>query len=268
MPRRDRSSEGSGGEGGHDGGGSLRWLLTYADMITLLMAFFIMMYSMSILNIAKFSKVAFSIRSGFGGVTPGQGKSVLGTSGQFSAKPSPITGDSAGVPWAVVQKVQRFVKEQELESAVRMYTDRRGLVISVVTDKFLFPRGAADLPPASHKVLRAIGDAIKDIPNDVQVVGHTCNLPISSNKYPSNLDLSTARAATVWHFLVGKCHISPERLSASGYGEFRPAAPNTSEKNRAINRRVEIVIVSNTGGNDETERQGQWTLREGSRVSH
>ena len=244
MPRRGRSSDGDGG-GGHDGGGSLRWLLTYADMITLLMAFFIMMYSMSILNINKFRQAAISIRSGFGGTVAGQGKSVLGSSGQFSAKPSPIPGESTGVPWKVVQNVQRFVKERNMQSAVKMHTDERGLVISMATDEILFPKGDADLSLASQKIIRGVGEAVKSVPNRICVEGHTCDLPITSDKYPSNWELSAARAATVLHFFIEQVKIPPERLSQAGYAQYKPVAPNTSERNRALNRRVDIVVLNN-----------------------
>ncbi len=144
MPRNKKSSGDHGG-GGHDGGGSLRWLLTYADMITLLMAFFIMLYSMSVMNLNKFREVAISIRSGFGGMVEGQGRSVLGTSGQFSIKPSIIPGDTVGISWQIVQKLQALVKEKHLQKVVNLRVDERGLVVSLVTDKLLFAKGQAEI---------------------------------------------------------------------------------------------------------------------------
>jgi chemotaxis protein MotB len=244
MSRRRRLTE-EGGGGGHDGGGSLRWLLTYADMITLLMAFFIMMYSMSVLNLGKFQQVAFSIRSGFGGMVQGQGKSIMGTSGQFSAKPSSIEGDTTGVPWQAVQKIQSFVEQQNLQKFVKMRIDERGLVITLVADKMLFARGQADLSPIALRLIASVGSAIRTVPNTVRVEGHTCNLPIVSDKYPSNWELSTARAATVVRFLIEHGGMQPQRLSAAGYADSKPLVPNNSERNRAVNRRVDIVVLKN-----------------------
>ena len=244
MARRRRLSGDSGGEG-HDGGGSLRWLLTYADMITLLMAFFMMMYSMSILNLNKFRQVAISIRSGFGGLAEGQGRSIMGTSGQFGVKPSPITGDTVGVPLQVVKRIQKLVKDKNLQRSVRLGQDERGLVVTLVTDKLLFGKGDADLSPASETLITSIAGAMKDVPNSIRVEGHTCDLPIVSNRYPSNWELSTARATTVVRCLIEQAGLPPDRLSAAGYADVRPIAPNTSERNRAMNRRVDIVVLKN-----------------------
>jgi len=242
MGRVARTSGDHGG-GGHDGGGSLRWLLTYADMITLLMAFFIMMYSMSILNLARFRQVAFSIRSGFGGLTEGQGKSIMGSSGQVSVKPSPIAGESTGVPWQIIRRIQRFVREEDLEKVVKLRTDERGIVVSLVTDQVMFGKGQADLSPLAKKLVFSIADTIRGIPNEIRVEGHTCDLPIVSNKYPSNWELSTARAAAVVRFLIEQVGVPQERLSAAGYADSKPLAPNNCERNRALNRRVDIVIL-------------------------
>lgn len=229
--------------GGHDGGGMLRWLLTYADMITLLMAFFIMLYSMSILNLNKFHQVAISIRSGFAGLVEGQGKSILSGSGQFSVKPTPIEGESVGVPWRVVREVQRYIKEQGLDQSVKLRADDRGLIISLVTDKIAFRRGAVDLTPEAMMILGSVGKTLKSLPNQIVVEGHTCDLPISNDRYPSNVHLSAARASNVAYYLISKVGVPPERVAVAGYGEWKPLVPNTSEKNRAMNRRVDLVIL-------------------------
>ena len=250
MGRRSKGG-GEGGGGGHDGGGSLRWLLTYADMITLLMAFFIMLYSMSVLNLAKFQQVAVSIKSGFGGMVEGQGRSILGSSSQFNIKPSPIMGDTAGVPNQTVKKIQTMIKDEKLENKVRLRVDERGLVISLSTDKVLFGPGRASLSPSAMKIIDAVAGSLKDIPNEVRVEGHTCDLPIRSSEYPSNWELSTARATNVIRYLIDKKGFQPDRLSAAGYADSRALVPNTSESNRAVNRRVDIVVLRSqvVGGN-------------------
>ncbi len=223
-----------------DGGGSFRWLLTYADMITLLMAFFILMYSMSVLNVSRFREVAVSIRGGFGGVAGTEGRSVLADSGHTGRRPMTI-GDT-GIPWRVVQEIEGFVRDDRLEKSVRMRVDERGLIISLVTDKLIFKRGEADLSPATVRIIGRICDTLKTVPNRIQVEGHTCDLPIAS-RYPSNWELSTARASTVVRYMIEVKGIPADRLSASGYADSKPLVPNSSESNRAANRRVDIVLL-------------------------
>lgn len=242
MARKGRNN-GQDEGGGHSGGGTGRWLLTYADMITLLMAFFIMLYSMSVLNLAKFQQVAISIKSGFGGLVNGQGKSILGTSGQFSIEPSPIEGDTVGVSPQIVQRLTTLVRDPKNQDAISMRVDERGLVVSLVTDEVLFAKGQADLSPVAKVLLSKIAVILADTPNYIRVEGHTCDLPMVSPRYPTNWELSTSRATNVVRFLIEDKHIKPYRLSAAGYADVKPLVPNTSERNRARNRRVDIVIL-------------------------
>jgi len=220
-------------------------------MITLLMAFFIMLYSMSILNLAKFQEVAISIKSGLGGEVNGQGRTILGSAGQFSIRPTPITGDTAGIPGQAVKKIQTLVKEEKLENKVRLRVDERGLVISLATDSVLFRPGQATLSRSARKMIDAVADALKDVPNEIRVEGHTCDLPIRSSEFPSNWELSTARATNVIRYLINNKGFDSDRLSAAGYADSRALVPNTSEANRAINRRVDIVVLRSQqmGGN-------------------
>lgn len=238
-----RKQAAEGGGGGHDGGGELRWLLTYADMITLLMAFFIMLYSMSILNLSKFREVAVSIRSGFGGVLEGQGSDLLYSTGQLSIRPSPIPGDTAGVPMSVVNRLEESIQKQKLSSSVRIYSDHRGLVISILSDKVVFDPGKSAIRPEALSALGSIAELLRDIPNEVRVEGHTCDLPVASGPFQTNWELSTGRATTVVRYFIESQRVPPERLSAGGYADTHPIVPNTSEPNRQQNRRVEIVIV-------------------------
>jgi len=212
-------------------------------MITLLMAFFIMLYSMSILNLNRFREVAVSIKSGFGGITRGQGRSILGVSGEVGAPPAPIDAENAGVPDYIARKLEKFVAEQSLEEAVRLHVDRRGLIVTLATDKVLFPRAQAVLTPSARKIVLGVGRILQEIPNEIRVEGHTCDLPVFSDKFPSNWELSTARATTVIRFLIEQVGIDPARLSAAGYADSRPLVPNTSERNRRLNRRVDVIIL-------------------------
>jgi len=241
MARR-RRTEGDHDGGGHDGGGMLRWLLTYADMITLLMAFFIMLYSMSILNLNKFREVAVSIRSGFAGLVDGQGRSILASDGQFGAKPSPIVGESAGVPWHVVRQMQDYIQRSQLDKSVKLRADSRGLVISL-GDNITFAKGQVELTSEAIGILDSFGEILKGVPNNILVEGHTCNLPTANALYPSNIHLSSVRASNVAYYLMNTVGIDAKRISVAGYGEWKPLMPNISEENRSANRRVDIVIL-------------------------
>jgi chemotaxis protein MotB len=238
-----KAAQEHGGGGGHDGGGGLRWLLTYADMITLLMAFFIMLYSMSILNLNKFKEVAVSIRSGFGGKMEG-GTSVF----EHQDRPDSVPGDASPEGTKSVQDVAKdlasYIKEHALENSMSVSVEARGLIISVLSDNLLFPIGSAELRPGATDILDKISEVIRPISNPIMVEGHTCNLPIKTPQFPSNWELSAARACRVVRFLMEEYGIAPDRLGAVGYGDTRPVKPNDSEEHRRRNRRVDIVILT------------------------
>lgn len=251
MARRKRSHGDGGGGGGHDGAGSLRWLLTYADMITLLMAFFIMMYSMSVLNLTKFAQVAFSIRSGFGGMLAGSGAHIFQTQGSKSEIQSrQLTSSEVAVENAQKQLRESLTQAGYNSSQVDVHQEERGVVISIAAEELLFPRGSATLTSRASRVLDPVSHALTGLPNAVIVEGHTCTQPIATAQYPSNWELSGARAACVVRYL--EVHgITSTRMAAVGYGETHPLVPNTTEAQRIKNRRVDIVIMGDTSATVE-----------------
>lgn len=220
-----------------------RWLITYADMITLLMAFFLMMYSMSVLNVAKFRDLAISVRSEFGTAAMAGGLGIMRGNGSDADQPviAPQGGKMDLI--AAMGEMQDFIEEQDLQGEVEATIDERGLVFTILTDKALFAKGKATFTDETRGVIAEIGKLIKEMPNPVVVEGHTCDLPISTAEFPSNWELSTARATNVLRYLGGQAGILKSRLSASGYADSRPKLPNTSEESRAKNRRVEIVVA-------------------------
>jgi chemotaxis protein MotB len=111
-------------------------------------------------------------------------------------------------------------------------------------DQVFFDLGKADLKPEAIEILTRLGPLLKDIPNPIRIEGHTDNLPISTARFPSNWELSTHRATSVIRYLVEELGFSPDKLSAAGYGEYRPIADNETPAGRALNRRVDIVIIS------------------------
>lgn len=208
-----------------------RWLLTYADMITLLVALFIMLYSMSAVNQEKFGALASSMRREFQALPEHNGGKVVGTGNVVD----PIEQQ--------VVYLQQFLREKGLQTQVLVRHEERGLVISLLSDGTLFDLGSADLKPSARQVLDRVAEVLRAVPNPVLIEGHTDNLPIRTVQYPSNWELSAARAAQVLRYLVQKGGIPAERLIAVGYADTRPLVPNSSPANRAQNRRVDIAVL-------------------------
>lgn len=208
-----------------------RWLLTYADMITLLVALFIMLYSMSAVNQEKFGALAQSMRREFQALPEHHGGKIIGT-GQIV---DPLEQQAS--------QLQQFLEQSGLQTQVRVRHEERGLVISLLSDGTLFDLGSADLKPSARQVLDRVAQVLRAVPNPVLIEGHTDNLPIRTAQYPSNWELSAARAARVLRYLVQKGGIPSHRLIAVGYADTRPLVPNTSPSNRAQNRRVDIAIL-------------------------
>lgn len=228
---------------------SERWLLTYSDLITLLMIFFVVMYAISDTNAQKMAALASSLAQALTGA-PAAG--VLPDGGLPSVVPgiAPAPGGTAaggqGNESAELARaraeLQQYIQQEGLEGQVTLRTEDRGLVVSMA-DAVLFPSGSAELTPAARTILRRVGQALARLPSYLRVEGHTDNLPINTPAFPSNWELSTARATNVVRVLIAEAGIKPGRLSATGYGEYRPVAPNDNEAGRTSNRRVDIVVL-------------------------
>jgi chemotaxis protein MotB len=241
--------------------GMERWLLSYADFITLLMVFFIMMYALSKVDVAKYNAIAQSLSVVLTGSsiqdleTPGPSLAPGVTGEQNSGQPEDIL-KAAGQLAEVQKQIEKFIRIDKIDgSSIAMgqsstkladYIDiieqERGLVISI-KDTLLFPSGSDELNPQARLVIEQLGTALKQIPNQMRVEGHTDDLAINTEQFPSNWELSVARATTVLHVLQKDVGIDAERLSVVGYGEFKPLVPNTNAANRSKNRRVDIVIL-------------------------
>ena len=227
-------SEGHGG--GHDSSGAMRWLLTYADLITLLLAFFVVMYAMSEVNAAKYQALAASLRSAF----TGAGASLIGTEGGM---PAPPRAGAEGEAWlALVHRINSALREAGLGGRAAAELTDRGIAITF-QELIFFDLGRDELRPEGQQVLRQLAPILAEVSGTILVEGHTDDLPIASARFPSNWELSTARATKVVRFLAEVAGIDPHRLVAAGYGEWRPRYANTSDANRARNRRVEIVLL-------------------------
>ena len=238
-----------------------RWLLTYADMITLLVAFFIMLYAMSVMNVTKFQQLALSVRSGFGSSMTEGAPTVFSQGGGSSGEPAIVSTafqlpvkiskkekvsaaakeDAARLDTAY-KKIKTYIAKHQLGHVMQVANTERGIVVTVMTDKMLFARGQADLRSVEFPVLASVAAVINTVPNDVRVEGHTDSLPIHTARFPSNWELSVTRATNVLRYFETQ-GVSPKRLEASGYADQRPLAPNDNEVDRARNRRVEIAVI-------------------------
>jgi len=248
--------------------GAPAWMVTYGDMVTLLLVFFVMLFSFSVVNTKKFSTAIGSIQDAMSGssgkqfrvidmpekfevVSPGSGSTNEQSSG-FGQK-SPIQDlnkqSTIGIPQREVlamNQLKHQLKKQfegtPLSTNVKMEVTQRGLVIRL-NESILFDKGKAELRPDTYSVLAIIGKTLSPTDYAIRVEGYTCDLPINTAQFPSNWELSTARAISVLRFFMEKMAIAASRMSVSGYGEYKPIAPNTDEQNRVQNRRVDIIVL-------------------------
>jgi chemotaxis protein MotB len=287
--------------GGAEESSNERWLLTYADMITLLMALFMVLFSISSVNISKYQTLQKSLKAAFSGnILPG-GKAVaqqgatdnsanvpssvelqaiepVATEGSSSLQNSTAHGTSSAAASssstsAVTAAAQAAAQRQAAEFArikreldayaashgfsksVQTTIEARGLVIRVLTDDLLFASGQATLEGRAYGLLSEIAQLLNvDTTHPISVEGNTDNVPIHSSQFPSNWELSTARASTVVRFLIAH-GVGAGRLTASGNAEQRPLDTNATAAGRARNRRVEIVMRRINTAEDEGEAQ-------------
>jgi chemotaxis protein MotB len=258
-----------------------RWLLTYSDMLTLLMALFIVMWSVSSVNTSKFKDLATSLRSAFSGrVVPGNTAVLAGQTSPFAQPGTPVQqinpGSAAGFTPTdirsqlaasitnaaarheaeslrkIQQEVEAYARRHGLAASIRTTINERGLVIRVLTDQVLFDTGRADLKTPATPLLREIVRLLEGhrIDNAIRVEGNTDCVPISTAAFRSNWDLSAARADAVLEFLLHH-GLEPSRLSLAGYGDQNPIAPNATEAGRASNRRVDLVLLRHSNPTTE-----------------
>ncbi len=214
-----------------------RWLLTYADLITLLLAFFVVMYSMSVMDAKKFGKVSEALH----GILKG-GPSVLRpdqVSNLNSGHGLLKTGDLKMLQTILNQEISRQGYGQEVMASM----NERGLTIHIM-ESALFDEARADLKPRAKEILDMVTNDLIAMPNHVRVEGHTDDRPINTSRFPSNWELSTARATEVVRYLIERHGYPPGKISALGYASYRPYVPNTSAENRAKNRRVDMVVLT------------------------
>ncbi len=268
MARKDKGADTASMEA------ELRFMGTYGDAITLLMAFFVMLYAISQVDAQKFQLLVSGLADPFKNTSAEEGlldsgtgivgpqfkdpaieENTQGVEGiELIPDPHPITASGsdeeedgvflssaeelADVRDSLVDALQAF----GLEPEVSLRLDSRGLVVSIATDDVLFASGSPVLSPAGREIIDALTPILTGFDNEILIEGHTDTVPLNENGY-TNWNLSADRALAVLEILASG-DVNPRRLSATGYGEFRPISDNSTEEGRAANRRVEMVIVA------------------------
>jgi len=216
------------------------WMLTYSDMVTLLLCFFVLLLSMSSTDAKKFEMAASSFQNALSGVMESLPTVAIH---QEVLKPK-LGGDDQNKKIAadVAKRVKDIVKKSEkLKEAVTVQVTDNGIAIRI-SDPVGFGVGSDQLQPEFEKALMDILGVIRDMPDrDIRVEGHTDDIPMKSPRFPTNWELSAARALTVVKLFYQNGE-NPAKLSAVGYGEFRPMVENTDDESRRKNRRIEIFV--------------------------
>lgn len=285
----------SGGGGGHGKKGGRHeeheeheehvnheaWVIPYADMLTLLMALFLVLFAMGRTDLEKFKKLAESFRSEFGGggagevVSIGEGGTnpLDGGAGVLNATIMPWNGDGEGTGDGLATPTELQIEEarqeaeqaaaqeaketlEQVEQSIQVEADKggvgdnvafrfegRGLVLSILNEAVLFDPGQASLRPEGLAVLDTVLSSLRGIPNDLMIEGHTDSRPVSNSRFGSNWELSTGRAVAVLRYMELQ-GFPIDRLSAAGYADTRPIGDNDTTEGQSQNRRVEIVIIS------------------------
>jgi chemotaxis protein MotB len=266
-----------GGEGGDE-----RWLITYADMITLLLVLFIILYSMANTDLEKFQALAESLREGFGATASGgrtgdAGGSQSGTHPVFDTEGGGITPlelfpenqipieifefaqmlegmGGQGSEGGLMDELQRMVEEAAeaagregidvtgMGANIQIEYNERGIRIIIFPDQILFESGSARIRPGFREILDRLYEPLTRLRNRIEIQGHTDSVPINTATFPSNWELSAGRAGAVIRYFEQK-GMPPARLQAAGYADTIPRAENTTREGRAKNRRVELLVL-------------------------
>lgn len=236
------------------GGGSPGWMTTFSDLMSLLLTFFILLYSMSTMDVEKFRQISISLQSVLMGI---DAPDII--DGGSSNEPIPIDAElemndyiDTLIPEEIRQmyeKVNEYITKKELDAQVVVSMTTQGVFVDIKA-AILFESGSSELKESGYGILTELEGLINDFDNDIVIEGHTDNVPTNSLVHPTNWELSTARAVTVVRHLSETEGIDPSRLAALGYGEYKPIAPNDNTLNRASNRRVNILIVFEEGSED------------------
>jgi chemotaxis protein MotB len=225
-------------------GNQERWMVSYADFMTLLFAFFVVLYSSSQVDKTRMASLSSAITNGFQelgvGAGPG-GNAVVLSSYAMPANRANFSPPNESAE-AIRRKLELGLPEELQHHTVSLRDTREGIVLSLREIGF-FQSGSATLRANSMDAFDRIGSLLASVAGNLRIEGHTDNVPIHTAYFHSNWELSTARATEVIRLLLTREGINPDRLSAAGYAEYHPIAENSTEDGRRLNRRVDIVII-------------------------
>lgn len=227
------------------------WIDTYADTVTLLLTFFVLLYSISSVDAQKLKQISNALNQ----VLTGEANdSILQfelydgdvplVGGESEDESIDEEGETIKEENQTYEEVKSFVMANGLDSVVTIISDNRGVIIQL-KDSILFETGEANLKDESLQVLDKINTLVSTMPNNIIIEGHTDNVPIKTMQFPSNWELSGARASRVLRYFTEEKEQDGSRFLSQGCGEVKPLVANDSDENRAINRRVNILIVAN-----------------------
>lgn len=223
-----------------------RWLVSYADFITLLFAFFVVMYSISSVNEGKYRVLSDTLIQAFKN-PPRSIQPIQAGDDMAVGKPSPLSKEkgapsAAGALETMANQFKFALKNLIEQDLINVDRDKYWVEIEI-NNSILYPSGSARLSENAIPVLDKLAEILNRYPNPLQVEGFTDNVPIKNSQFPSNWELSAARAASVVR-LFQEDGVAPDRMAAIGYGEFRPVATNATPEGRTRNRRVAIVVLA------------------------
>ena len=217
------------------------WMLTYGDLVTQLLCFFILLMSFSIVSSMKFREVALSLQEALGGI--GVLPSWQSNVDEIPRSPKHRIEDEKMLE--LEKQIREYIEKNKMSEHVETEIRKEGLVITLVQKDppVFFDTANARIKKEAHLILDQIGQIIKDVPNNMRIEGHTDSRPINTPQFPSNWELSVMRATNVLRYFHERLGTDPQRLSAAGYGPYRPIAPNDTALGMSSNRRVEIIII-------------------------
>lgn len=235
-----------------------RWLLTYADLITLLLGLFVILYAMSKIDAGKYAEMVAAMGGVFGKDKPGM---LQGQAGMLQSAMPAIQSERQ----IIEQEIRNALNGTSKKELVSISQNERGITIHMM-EELLFESGKADLKASSLRILDSLATVLKKIPNDIRIEGHTDNVPISTAQFPSNWHLSVDRAVNTGYYIIQEHGLNAEKISVVGYSEYQPLVPNTTPENRAQNRRVDIVIITDVAReNTSAARKTTFTTKQGQR---
>lgn len=211
-----------------------KWLTTFNDLVTLLLTFFVLTLSLSNMDVAKVKEASLSMSAALGKLKEGSGA-------EFRIF-EPFVAPMGRVGLSLERRKQELAEELRTAGDFDVRVVDEGVMVTV-DEKLFFESGRADIGSSGRSMLDALADRLREREDCIRVAGHTDDVPIQTDRFPSNWELSVARATGVVRYLVDRGGIAPERLSASGYADSRPRVPGNDAEARAANRRVEIIIT-------------------------